>query len=77
MQHFHTDLDLNIVAVFGANDQAHPAVWYLFNKAGDYYVGGAVEGIQIPPHYDFVDLRRAFLASFQISPDDSLGIRIV
>jgi len=46
------------IQVFGANDQAHPAVWYLFNKAGDYYVGGAVEGIQIPPHYDFVDLRQ-------------------
>jgi sulfate adenylyltransferase len=46
------------VHVFGANDQAHPAVWYLFNKAGDYYVGGSVEGIQLPPHYDFVDLRK-------------------
>jgi sulfate adenylyltransferase len=47
-------------AVFGANDQAHPAVWYLFNKAGDYYVGGSIEGIQLPPHYDFVELRRTF-----------------
>lgn len=44
-------------SVFGENDQAHPAVWYLFNKAGDYYVGGTVEGIQLPPHYDFVELR--------------------
>ncbi|ELR16825.1 sulfate adenylyltransferase [Acanthamoeba castellanii str. Neff] len=46
------------VQVFGANDQAHPAVWYLFNKAGDYYVGGSIEGIQLPPHYDFVELRQ-------------------
>ena len=34
------------------------AVAYLFDHAGDYYVGGALEGIQLPTHYDFQDLRR-------------------
>ncbi|KAI8379292.1 sulfate adenylyltransferase [Radiomyces spectabilis] len=40
--------------VFGANDLAHPAVQYLHNTAKDYYVGGSLEAIQPPAHYDYV-----------------------
>ncbi|WOI55632.1 bifunctional sulfate adenylyltransferase/adenylylsulfate kinase [Palleronia sp. LCG004] len=39
--------------VFGANDEAHPAVDYLHNRAGKVYLGGPVTGIQQPVHYDF------------------------
>ena len=39
--------------VFGADDDAHPAVNYLHNQAGDIYLGGPVTGIQQPVHYDF------------------------
>jgi len=39
--------------VFGANDDAHPAVNYLHNTAGPVYLGGAITGIQQPVHYDF------------------------
>ncbi|KMW60095.1 Sulfate adenylyltransferase [Candidatus Rhodobacter oscarellae] len=39
--------------VFGADDQAHPAVNYLHNEAGSVYLGGPVVGIQQPVHYDF------------------------
>ncbi|MBT8458526.1 MAG: bifunctional sulfate adenylyltransferase/adenylylsulfate kinase [Boseongicola sp.] len=39
--------------VFGANDEAHPAVNYLHNVAGPVYLGGAITGIQQPVHYDF------------------------
>ncbi|MEW9919624.1 bifunctional sulfate adenylyltransferase/adenylylsulfate kinase [Marimonas sp. MJW-29] len=39
--------------VFGTNDDAHPAVNYLHNKAGKVYLGGPVTGIQQPVHYDF------------------------
>ncbi len=39
--------------VFGANDDAHPAVNYLHNMAGKVYLGGPVTGIQQPVHYDF------------------------
>ncbi len=39
--------------VFGADDQAHPAVNYLHNTAGEVYLGGPVTGIQQPVHYDF------------------------
>ena len=39
--------------VFGADDQAHPAVNYLHNTAGAVYLGGPITGIQQPIHYDF------------------------
>jgi sulfate adenylyltransferase len=39
--------------VFGANDEAHPAVYYLHHRAGPVYLGGPVTGIQQPVHYDF------------------------
>ncbi|MFC3614002.1 bifunctional sulfate adenylyltransferase/adenylylsulfate kinase [Lutimaribacter marinistellae] len=39
--------------VFGADDEAHPAVNYLHNTAGKVYLGGPVTGIQPPVHYDF------------------------
>ncbi|MEM7718347.1 MAG: bifunctional sulfate adenylyltransferase/adenylylsulfate kinase [Pseudomonadota bacterium] len=39
--------------VFGADDDAHPAVNYLHNTAGPVYLGGPVTGIQPPVHYDF------------------------
>ncbi|MEI6798573.1 MAG: bifunctional sulfate adenylyltransferase/adenylylsulfate kinase [Pseudomonadota bacterium] len=39
--------------VFGADDLAHPAVNYLHNIAGPVYLGGPIEGLQAPVHYDF------------------------
>jgi sulfate adenylyltransferase len=39
--------------VFGADDQAHPSVYYLHHHAGPVYLGGPVTGIQQPVHYDF------------------------
>ncbi|WP_112320876.1 bifunctional sulfate adenylyltransferase/adenylylsulfate kinase [Oceanibium sediminis] len=39
--------------VFGADDDAHPAVNYLHNIAGPVYLGGPVTGIQQPIHYDY------------------------
>ncbi|NSX56129.1 bifunctional sulfate adenylyltransferase/adenylylsulfate kinase [Parasulfitobacter algicola] len=39
--------------VFGADDDAHPAVNYLHNQAGQIYLGGPITGIQQPVHYDF------------------------
>lgn len=39
--------------VFGADDTAHPAVNYLHHIAGPVYLGGPVQGLQAPVHYDF------------------------
>jgi sulfate adenylyltransferase len=45
------------VAVFGADDKAHPAVNYLHTKAGNVYLGGTITGLELPAHYDFGHLR--------------------
>jgi sulfate adenylyltransferase len=44
--------------VFGTANPEHPAVGYLMNRAGTHYVGGRVEGIHLPVHYDYRRLRR-------------------
>jgi ATP sulfurylase len=42
--------------VFGG-DPDHPAVKYLYNTAGEYYVGGKLDAINRLEHYDYVALR--------------------
>ena len=44
-------------AVFGTTSKAHPGADYLLNKTNAWYVGGRVEGLQVPTHYDFRTLR--------------------
>jgi sulfate adenylyltransferase len=44
-------------AVFGSTSTAHPGADYTMNKANPWYVGGTLEGTQIPSHYDFRNLR--------------------
>ena len=43
--------------VFETRNTAHPGVAYLFNKAGDYYLGGRLEVVSLPLHFDFKQLR--------------------
>ena len=45
--------------VFNTTDDIHPAVDYLFNKAGDWYVGGKVIKIANPIHSDYLSLRKS------------------
>ena len=44
-------------AVFNSTSPAHPGADYAINKANPWYVGGPLEGCQIPAHYDFRNLR--------------------
>lgn len=44
-------------AVFNSTSSAHPGADYLLTKSGTWYVGGRVEGVQAPSHYDFRSLR--------------------
>ncbi len=46
-----------VEAVFGTTNNEHPGVDFSLNKAGPMYVGGAVEAMQFPIHYDFRRLR--------------------
>ena len=44
-------------SVFGTTSTVHPGVDYLLNKGNSWYVGGRIEGLQGPSHYDFRTLR--------------------
>jgi len=43
--------------VFGNTNHEHPGVDYLLHSTNSWYVGGKLECLQLPNHYDFVDLR--------------------
>ena len=43
--------------VFGTDDDSHPGADYLLNEGNSVYVGGPVEGIDLPHHYDYQILR--------------------
>jgi sulfate adenylyltransferase len=45
-------------AVYGTTSKAHPGVLYLLENTNPWYVGGRLEGVQPPTHYDFRPLRR-------------------
>src|SRR5207248_5526299 len=44
-------------AVFGTASAAHPGTDYAVNRPNPWYVGGKLEGVQEPSHYDFKALR--------------------
>ena len=43
--------------VFGSEDILHPAADYLLNQSGPIYLGGSIEGLEPPKHYDYQLLR--------------------
>jgi sulfate adenylyltransferase len=51
------DRDAEAELVYGTGDAAHPGVAYLREQVQPVYVGGGVEGIELPTHYDYEDLR--------------------
>ena len=44
-------------AVYGSTNEEHPGVAYVVKKTHPWYVGGRVEGLELPTHYDFCSLR--------------------
>src|SRR5258708_39424232 len=44
-------------SVFGSTSAAHPGADYAINKSNPWYVGGKLEGVQAPSHYDFKTIR--------------------
>jgi sulfate adenylyltransferase len=43
--------------VYGWTGPEHPGISYLLHQAGPFCVGGLLEGVQLPSHYDFRHLR--------------------
>ena len=40
-------------AIYGTTDTKHPAVKFLNENTHDYYLGGKIQGLQLPTHYDY------------------------
>ena len=51
--------EAEVDSVFGTTNPEHPGVGYTLSQAHPYYVGGRLEGVQLPIHYDFRALRFA------------------
>jgi sulfate adenylyltransferase len=54
---YRPDREAEAKMVFGTVSRDHPGVAYLLDRSHSTYVGGTVEGIQLPTHFDFPDLR--------------------
>jgi len=51
------DRQMEAEAVYGTTDRAHPGVEYLLDVSSPWYVGGHLEGVHLPFHYDFAAVR--------------------
>ena len=43
--------------VYGTTSEEHPGVYHLYNNTSDFYIGGEIEKISLPPHHDYQNLR--------------------
>lgn len=54
---FKPNKDVEAEKVF-RGDPEHPAIKYLIETAGDVYLGGSLQGLSYPKHYDYVHSRK-------------------
>ena len=53
---WQADKKLEAEAVYGTTSALHPGVDYLLNQSHEFYIGGTIEGIEQPSHFDFEQL---------------------
>ena len=54
---WRVDREKEAAQVYGTADRNHPGLDYLLNRAGQYYLGGPLEVLSLPLHFDFKQLR--------------------
>ena len=54
---WRVDKDREAERIYGTRSRRHPGVRHLHEETGTHYVGGAIEGLQLPTHYDYEELR--------------------
>jgi sulfate adenylyltransferase len=47
------DKEREAQTIYGTTDTIHPGVDYLFHQTGSHYVGGEIEAVNLPLHFDF------------------------
>ncbi len=65
---WQADRSLEAERVYGTTNREHPGVAHLLDRTHPWYVGGRVEGLSMPTHHDFPDLRltpRALRTDFE------------
>jgi sulfate adenylyltransferase len=63
---WRVDREREAQTVYGTTDTAHPGVQYLFTTCKDCYIGGRLEVVQLPIHFDSRQLRRTPLEIRQL-----------
>lgn len=46
--------------MFGTTDKLHPGSHYTMVESGPVYIGGKLDAISLPSHYDFVAFRSTY-----------------
>jgi sulfate adenylyltransferase len=54
---WQADLQAEAEQVFGSTNEEHPGVRYLLRNTNPFYLGGRIDGVVLPHHYDFIELR--------------------
>src|SRR6266705_5308519 len=54
---YRPDREAEARMVFGTTSREHPGVAFLLERTNPVYVGGTVEGVHLPVHVDFPELR--------------------
>lgn len=54
---YKPDLEKECLLAYGTNDDNHPYVKLVQERKNMYYIGGKIEKIELPRHYDFKNLR--------------------
>jgi len=54
---YRPDFSREAEQVYGAADEAHPEVFRLFQQTNPVYLGGSLEGLELPPHHTFKQSR--------------------
>jgi sulfate adenylyltransferase len=54
---WQADREAEAKSVFGTTSALHPGANYAIKHSNPWYVGGRIEGLQLPSHYDFRSLR--------------------
>jgi len=51
------EVEKEALQIFGTTDHVHPGVQHLYKKSVNFYIGGSLEVLSLPLHFDFKQLR--------------------